>query len=70
MRTLASGTRLFIPSLVMVLAWRMFVAGGQVHFGQQAVTTVGPIWSRSSCSRSSRASTRRSAASRPSSGPT
>ena len=42
MRTLASGTRLFIPSLVMVLAWRMFVAGGQVHFGQQAVTTVGP----------------------------
>jgi len=42
MRTLASGTRLFIPSLVMVLAWRMFLAGGQVHFSQQAVTTVGP----------------------------
>jgi SSS family solute:Na+ symporter len=42
MRTLASGTRLFIPSLVMVLAYRMFVAGGQVHFSQQAVTTVGP----------------------------
>ena len=42
MRTLASGTRLFIPSLVMVLAYRMFVSGGQVHFGQQAVTTVGP----------------------------
>src|SRR5215468_2700485 len=34
MRTLASGTRLFIPSLVMVLAYRMFVAGGQVHFDQ------------------------------------
>src|SRR6266403_863610 len=42
MRTLASGTRLFIPSLVMVLAYRMFAAGGQVHFSQQAVTTVGP----------------------------
>ena len=42
MRTLASGTRLFIPSLVMVLAYRMFVAGGQVQFSQQAVTTVGP----------------------------
>src|SRR5438552_8669082 len=42
MRTLASGTRLFIPGLVMVLAYRMFVAGGQVQFSQQAVTTVGP----------------------------
>src|SRR5438477_5548863 len=42
MRTLASGTRLFIPSLVMVLAYRMFVSGGQVHFSQQSVTTVGP----------------------------
>src|SRR5207248_4406986 len=41
MRTLASGTRLFVPSLVMVLAWRMF-AGGQVQFSQQAVTGVGP----------------------------
>src|SRR5207245_3450122 len=37
MRTLASGTRLFIPSLVMVLAYGMFVAGGVVHFCQQAV---------------------------------
>src|SRR2546427_10673057 len=42
MRTLASGTRLFLPSLVMVLAYRMFVSGGQVQFSQQAVTTVGP----------------------------
>src|SRR5207247_2080858 len=42
MRTLASGTRLFIPSLVMVLAYRMFVSGGQVQFSQQAVTSVGP----------------------------
>ena len=42
MRTLASGTRLFIPSLVMVLAWRMFTSGGNVAFNQQAVTTVWP----------------------------
>ena len=42
MRTLASGTRLFIPSLVMVLAYRMFMAGGRVHFDQQAVTSVWP----------------------------
>lgn len=41
MRTLASGTRLFVPSLVMVLAWRMFT-GGQVQFSQSAVNTVGP----------------------------
>jgi len=42
MRTLASGTRLFIPSLVMVLGYRMFVSGGQVQFSQQAVTSVAP----------------------------
>ncbi len=29
MRTLASGTRLFVPSLVMVLAWQLFVSGRQ-----------------------------------------
>src|SRR3954470_13509422 len=28
MRTLASGTRLFFPSLVMVLAWQLFRSGG------------------------------------------
>lgn len=45
MRTLASGTRLFVPSLVLVLAWRMFVVGGEVEFSQQAVTSVGPyLW--------------------------
>lgn len=44
MRTLASGTRLFIPALVMVLAWRMFAGGGQVEFSQQAVTSVGPYF--------------------------
>lgn len=42
MRTLASGTRLFIPSLVMVLAYRLFVGGAQPQFGQEGVTTVGP----------------------------
>ncbi|MBV9470873.1 MAG: hypothetical protein JOZ57_16680, partial [Abitibacteriaceae bacterium] len=42
MRTLASGTRLFVPSLVMVLAWRMFAGRQQVQFSQQAVTGVGP----------------------------
>src|SRR4051812_17904328 len=46
MRTLASGTRLFVPSLVMVLAWRMFAqrasGGGEIQFSQQAVTTVTP----------------------------
>src|SRR5438874_5869508 len=29
MRTLASGTRMFVPSLVMVLAWRLFRHGGE-----------------------------------------
>jgi SSS family solute:Na+ symporter len=42
MRTLASGTRLFVPSLVMVLAWRILARGQPVAFSQQAVSTVGP----------------------------
>src|SRR5437016_8722593 len=42
MRTLASGTRLFVPALVMVLAWRLFTSGENVRFSQQAVTSVGP----------------------------
>ncbi len=42
MRTLASGTRLFIPSLVMVLAYRLFVSGSEGQLSQQTVTTVGP----------------------------
>src|SRR5256712_12478663 len=42
MRTLASGTRLFVPSLVMVLAWRMFVTepGAEVTFSQQAASGI------------------------------
>ena len=42
MRTLASGTRLFIPSLLMVLAYRLFVSGTAPRFGDEGVTTVGP----------------------------
>lgn len=42
MRTLASGTRLFIPSLVIVLGYRMFVSGRPVQFSQEAVSTLGP----------------------------
>src|SRR5229473_3506419 len=42
MRTLASGTRLFIPSLLMVLAYRLFVLGAPPRFGDEGVTTVGP----------------------------
>ncbi len=41
MRTLASGSRLFVPSLVMVLAWRLLTGGG-VRFSQNAVTGVTP----------------------------
>lgn len=40
MRTLASGTRLFVPSLVMVLAWQLFVSGqGTIKF-----TVVQSVW--------------------------
>jgi SSS family solute:Na+ symporter len=43
MRTLASGTRLFVPSLVMVLAWRLLTGGhNTIQFNQGAVTSVGP----------------------------
>ncbi|WP_395090644.1 sodium:solute symporter [Armatimonas sp.] len=42
MRTLASGTRLFIPSLVMVLAWKLFAEQGGQTIKFQPVTTVGP----------------------------
>ncbi|HYE21657.1 MAG TPA: sodium:solute symporter [Tepidisphaeraceae bacterium] len=53
MRTLASGVRLLVPALVMVLAWRLFVTpssegGGRggVEFSQtSAVTSVAPyVW--------------------------
>lgn len=43
MRTLASGARLFIPSIVMVLAWQLIQNGGQsVVVSQKPVDTVTP----------------------------
>ena len=42
MRTLASGSRLFVPSLVIVLAWRMIAMGQNVGFSQSHVTGVAP----------------------------
>jgi SSS family transporter len=39
MRTLASGTRLFIPSLVIVLAWQLFVQGKDVSVASQAAAS-------------------------------
>ncbi len=39
MRTLASGTRMFVPSLVMVLAWQLF-SGGKENVKFAAVTNV------------------------------
>src|SRR6185436_1436139 len=40
MRTLASGTRMFVPSLVMVLAWQLFVRQKE----NIAFTTVTNVW--------------------------
>jgi SSS family transporter len=43
MRTLASGTRLFVPSIVMVLAWQVLMNGGKpIVVSQQPVDTVFP----------------------------
>lgn len=43
MRTLASGTRLFVPSLVIVLAWKLFTtSGSSVTFSQTAIDSVTP----------------------------
>ena len=43
MRTLASGTRLFIPSIVMVLAWQLILNGGHpVVVSQKPVDNVVP----------------------------
>ncbi len=43
MRTLASGARLFIPSIVMVLAWQLLMNGGQaVVVSQKPVDSVFP----------------------------
>jgi SSS family solute:Na+ symporter len=43
MRTLASGTRLFIPSIVIVLAWQLLANGGHpVVVSQKPVDSVAP----------------------------
>ncbi len=43
MRTLASGTRLFVPSIVMVLAWQVLKNHGQpIAVSQQPVDSVAP----------------------------
>jgi len=45
MRTLASGTRLFVPSLVVVLAWQLFFHGQEnVTYNEQAVQSVWPYF--------------------------
>jgi solute:Na+ symporter, SSS family len=41
MRTLASGTRMFVPSLVMVLAWQL-LASGKDNTEYKAIDSVGP----------------------------
>jgi SSS family solute:Na+ symporter len=41
MRTLASGTRMFVPSLVMVLAWKMLQQGGH-SVKYEPINSVGP----------------------------
>lgn len=46
MRTLASGTRLFVPSVVIVLAWVLLVQGkGNVEFSINTIPSVWPyVW--------------------------
>lgn len=45
MRTLASGTRLFVPSLVVVLAWQLFVnRESSVDYSDQAIQSVWPYF--------------------------
>ena len=43
MRTLASGTRLFVPSLVMVLAWRLFTGGGEANGTVRFLKVMGSV---------------------------
>ena len=42
MRTLASGTRMFVPSLVMVLAWNLLAGGGSPGAGFEPPDSVPP----------------------------
>jgi len=41
MRTLASGTRMFVPAIVMVLAWKLYAGGGRT-VGYQQANSVAP----------------------------
>src|SRR3712207_6092505 len=41
MRTLASGTRMFVPSLVMVLAWQL-ITSGKENTEYKPISSVGP----------------------------
>lgn len=47
MRTLASGTRLFVPSIVVVLAWKLFIdRESTVQYSETAIDSVWPyFWS-------------------------
>jgi SSS family transporter len=44
MRTLASGTRLFVPTIVMVLAWRMLRHGQAVEFTTKGASVQPYLW--------------------------
>ena len=41
MRTLASGTRLFVPAIVMVLAWQMYSRGGAIQYSTKSTGLAG-----------------------------
>jgi SSS family solute:Na+ symporter len=45
MRTLASGTRLFVPAIVVVLAWNIFIHGQEnVQYSESAIQSVWPYF--------------------------
>src|SRR3954463_6923767 len=44
MRTLASGTRLFVPTIVMVLAWQMLRHGHAVEFTSKGASLQPYLW--------------------------
>jgi SSS family transporter len=44
MRTLASGTRLFVPAIVMVLAWQMYTRGGAIQYSTKSTGLQPYIW--------------------------
>ncbi len=44
MRTLASGTRMFVPAIVMVLAWQMYAKGGTIQFSTKSAGLQPYVW--------------------------